>query len=90
MQRLSDVMSNVNLTLHRRLVPAGKVLLLYELELLFIAMSLTSSYFRLKPLVSLVQLTELFILTFYGKQKMDVTWSREQILIANVSLSYSV
>ncbi len=48
------------------------------------------SYFRLKPLVSLVQLTELFILTFYGKQKMDVTWSREQILIANVSLSYSV
>ncbi len=25
MQRLSDVMSNVNLTLHRRLVPAGKV-----------------------------------------------------------------
>ncbi len=27
MQRLSDVMSNVNLTLHRRLVPAGLVLL---------------------------------------------------------------
>ncbi len=26
MQRLSDVMSNVNLTLHRRLVPAGKAL----------------------------------------------------------------
>lgn len=66
-----------------------KVLPLHELELLFIVMCLTS-YFRLKPLVSLVQLTELFILTFYGKHKMDVTWSREQILIANVSLSYSV
>ncbi len=26
MQRLSDVMSNVNLTLHRRLVPAGKAM----------------------------------------------------------------
>ncbi len=30
MQRLSDVMSNVNLTLHRRLVPAG--MLFYDIS----------------------------------------------------------